>query len=153
VTQQGPVIQLQVERVLPGRPSTVFRALTEPDLYARWMGPEGSSVTVDEMQATEGGRLAFRVKMAQEGPEFGLHGVYREIDPPKRLVHTWAMAGDPSVSTVTFELFPHDEGTRMVLTHVGLVDEADRAQNEGGWRHQLDRLERLLPDLDGDPLT
>jgi len=57
------------------------------------------------------------------------------------------MDGDDSVSTVTFDLFPHDDGTRLVLTHVDLVDEADREQNEGGWRHQLDRLERLLPQL------
>jgi len=147
MSRRGPLIQLEVERVLPGPPATVFRALTEPDLYARWMGPEGSSVTVDELQPTEGGRLAFRVRMGDDGPEFGLHGTYREVDAPRRLVHTWAMDGDDSVSTVTFDLFPHDDGTRLVLTHVDLVDEADREQNEGGWRHQLDRLERLLPQL------
>jgi len=147
MSRRGPLIQLEVERVLPGPPATVFRALTEPELYARWMGPEGSSVTVDELQPTEGGRLAFRVRMGDDGPEFGLHGTYREVDAPRRLVHTWAMDGDDSVSTVTFDLFPHDDGTRLVLTHVDLVDEADREQNEGGWRHQLDRLERLLPQL------
>ncbi|MDH4111583.1 MAG: SRPBCC domain-containing protein [Actinomycetota bacterium] len=152
MSRRGPVIQLDVERVLPARPATVFRALTEPALYARWMGPDGSTVTVDEMQPTEGGRLAFRVKVGEDGPEFGLHGTYREIDAPRRLVHTWAMEGDDSVSTVTFDLYPHDDGTRMVLTHVDLVDEAEREQNEGGWRHQLDRLERLLREVD-DPTS
>lgn len=147
MSRRGPVIQLEVERLLPGTPATVFRALTEPALYSRWMGPEGSSVTVDEMEPTEGGRLAFRVRMGDDGPEFGLHGTYREVDAPRRLVHTWAMTGDDSVSTVTFDLFPHDDGTLLVLTHVDLVDEVDRDQNEGGWRHQLDRLARLLPDL------
>lgn len=148
MSQVGPLMRFEVERVLPAQPATVFRALTEPELYARWMGPEGSSITIDEMQPTEGGRLDFRVKMGADGPEFRLFGTYREIDAPRRLVHTWAMEGDDSVSTVTFELFPHDDGTRMLLTHVDLIDEAERDQNEGGWRHQFDRLERLLPELD-----
>jgi hypothetical protein len=39
----------------------------------------------------------------------------------------------------------------MLLTHVDLVDEAEREQNEGGWRHQLDRLEALLPELEPAP--
>lgn len=151
MSRRGPMVELELERVLPARPATVFRALTEPELYARWMGPEGSSITVDEMEAVEGGRLDFRVRMDADGPEFRLFGTYREVDAPHRIVHTWAMEGDASVSTVTWELFPHDDGTRMLLTHVDLVDEAEREQNEGGWRHQLDRLEALLPALEPAP--
>jgi uncharacterized protein YndB with AHSA1/START domain len=80
-----------IDRRIPGSPETVFRALTDPALYARWMGPEGSETVVDEMDVRVGGRLAFRVRF-EGGPEFALGGTYREVDPLRRLVHTWAMA-------------------------------------------------------------
>ncbi len=135
---------VSIDRVLPASPEAVFRALTEPDLFARWMGPEGSDVTIEEMTVTLGGRLAFVVQIPGEGPEFRLFGYYEEIDPPNRLVHSWAMEGDEEVSTVVFELEPHGTGTRLQLRHHGLTRPEDVAQNEGGWQHQLDRLEALL---------
>jgi len=132
-----------VDRRISGTPELVFRTLTDPDLYARWMGPSGSETLVDEMDVRPGGRLAFRVRFPG-GAEFALGGTYQEVDPPRRLVHTWAMAGDTSVTTVTFDLRAELGQTRLVLTHVGFTDRSDIEQNDAGWRHQLDRLEALL---------
>ena len=133
-----------IDRVLPAPPEKVFAALTEPDLFAQWMGPEGSEVTVEEMTVTMGGRLAFLVALPDGGPQFRLFGFYEDIDPPRRLVHSWGMDGDDEVSTVVFELEPHGDGTRLQLTHHGLTRPEEVAQNEGGWQHQLDRLQALL---------
>lgn len=133
-----------IDRVLPAPPEKVFAALTEPDLFAQWMGPEGSEVTVEEMTVTMGGRLAFLVALPEGGPQFRLFGFYEDIDPPRRLVHSWGMEGDDEVSTVVFELEPHGDGTRLQLHHHGLTRPEEVAQNEGGWQHQLDRLEALL---------
>jgi uncharacterized protein YndB with AHSA1/START domain len=137
----APVVE--IERLLPARPEIVFRALTERGLYGRWMGPAGSAVTVEELDARVDGRISFTVRLPDGGPEFRLHGVYREIVPSRRLVHTWAVEGDPAESTVTFELEPIPSGTRLALTHRGLTPD-DIAQNDAGWRHQLDRLEAVL---------
>ncbi len=134
---------VSIDRVLPAPPDEVFRAMTTPDLFARWMGPDGSNVTVEEMTLTLGGKLSFTVEVPDMGT-FRLYGFYEEIDPPRRLVHSWAMEGEDEISTVVFELEPHGDGTRLLLTHHGLTSPEEVAQNDGGWNHQLDRLERLF---------
>lgn len=135
---------VSIDRVLSASRETVFAALTDPGLFARWMGPEGSDVVVEEMTLALGGRLAFAVTMPGGGPSFRLYGFYEEIEPPARLVHSWALEGEDEVSTVVFELQPHPDGTRLELTHHGFTRPEDVPQTEGGWRHQLDRLEALL---------
>ncbi len=133
---------VRVDRAIPASPTTVYRAITTPDLFARWMGPEGTVTLVDEMDARVGGRIAFRVSMP-DGTESSLEGVYRELSPPARIVHTWGELAGADVSTVTYELTPDGEGTRLVLTHVGVpADDLDRV--DGGWGHVLDRLTDLM---------
>lgn len=134
---------LAVDAVLPAAPEVVFRALTEPDLYAQWMGPEGSTTTIEEMHAVPGGRLSFVVALAS-GPRVRLSGTYTEVDAPRRLVHTWQAEGDDLATTVTIVLNRLDDGTHLVLTHDGFTDEADRSRNRGGWEHQLERLTALV---------
>jgi uncharacterized protein YndB with AHSA1/START domain len=144
----SPGAVVKVERLIPASPETVFRAITTPDLFARWMGPDGSSTRVDTMNPVAGGALAFTVSMP-DGSEATLRGIYRDLDPPRRIVHTWADAGDGAsdVSTVTYELEPNGEGTRLVLTHVGVPAE-DLERVDGGWGHVLDNLVRFATDLE-----
>jgi len=135
---------IRVERSIPASPDTVFRAITTPELFARWMGPSGSTTRVDEMDAVVGGVLAFTVSLP-DGTESTLRGIYRALDPPNRIVHTWADAGDgsPDVSTVTYELSEDGKGTKLILTHVGVPPE-DLERVDGGWGHVLDNLEAIL---------
>lgn len=132
-----------IDRVIEAPPEAVFDALTDPAKFARWMGPEGSDTTVEELSLTLGGRLAFSVRMP-DGLQFRLYGFYEEIEEPRRLVHSWGMDGDDEISTVVWELEPHGDGTRLLLTHHGLTRPEQVAQNEAGWSHQIDRLEALL---------
>ncbi|MGD2100998.1 MAG: SRPBCC domain-containing protein [Acidimicrobiia bacterium] len=135
---------VSLDRVLPASPEKVFEALTDPEKYSRWMGPEGSKVTVEKMDVVLGGELRFTVTLPDSGMTFELYGYYEEVDPPNRLVHSWATVGDEEVSTVAFELEPHGDDTRLHIRHHGLTKPEDVAQNEAGWAHQLDRLEKLL---------
>lgn len=59
---------LSLERLIDATRQAVWRALTEADLYARWMGPADSNTTVEVLEARPGGRLAFRVRLP-DGPE------------------------------------------------------------------------------------
>lgn len=140
---------IKMDRLLPARPETVWRAITTPDLLARWLGPEGSTCTVRSLELTLGGKLTVDISIT-DGPTFGLSGYYEEIDPSRRLVHSWAMAGEDVESTVVWDLEPVGDGTRLTLQHLGLTLPEDVVQNDAGWRHLLDRLEQLLRETHPD---
>ncbi len=64
-----------------------------------------------------------------------------EVQPGKKLVHTFENITQPGFSHVTFELFDEGEQTRFLLTHTGLetfpldTPGYTRENFEGGWGH------------------
>ena len=129
---------LVVERVLPAAPEEVFDAWTTPSRMAAWMSPFGAAEA--EVDLRVGG--SFRVVMVEARLEHG--GEYLEIDRPTRLVFTWVSAftrADPSI--VTVELHPHDDGTRVVLTHERLPEDVVDGHRDG-WGTMIERLAGIL---------
>lgn len=137
---------LAVDAMLQAPPERVFEALIRPDLYRQWMGPEGSTTDVSEMDPVPGGRLAFTVGFS-DGFSVLIQGEYITVDPPNRISHTWLVEGDDVATTVTIDLHASGSGTQLVLVHEGFSETEDRDQNDGGWRHQLDRLSALMASL------
>ena len=78
--------------------------------------------------------------------------VSREVDPPEKLVFTWAwekMSGDdsnfvPAETLVTVEFLDKNGATEVVLTQEQFSDEHMRDEHEGGWAGCLDGLDRLF---------
>lgn len=113
-------------------PSVVFEFLTKPELLLRWMG---ISVDIDPQP---GG--LFRVDIT--GGDVA-RGTYVDVVPDQRVSFTWGWEGNdgvpPGSSTVTIELAATADGTNLVLTHVGLPDDAV-ADHRDGWIYFTDRL-------------
>lgn len=141
-------LSLTVDHRIDARPETVFRLLTEPDLYARWFGPDGASVTVEEMAVTLGGRLELKIAFPGTDFEVGIEGFYEVIEPPLRLVHTWRLMDEELVTTVSFEIEPLGEGARLIVHHRGFVDPVDLEQNQGGWIDHLAKLSQIATELE-----
>lgn len=141
-------LSLSVDQRIEARPDTVFRLLTEPDLYAQWFGPEGATTTVVEMAVVLGGRL--ELKIAFPGTEFevGIEGFYEVIEPSRRLVHTWRAMDEELVTAVSFEIEPVGAHSRLIVNHRGFVDPVDLEQNQGGWVDHLSTLASLAVDLE-----
>lgn len=133
-------LSLDVDQLIPARPDTVFRCLTEPDLYGQWFGPEGATVTVDEMQLALGGRLHLSITFPGTDFRVGIEGFYEVIEPPLSLVHTWRVDDEELVTTVRFELEPVGSQTHLRIRHTGFVDPVDLEQNQGGWTEHLAAL-------------
>lgn len=131
---------LVLERILPAPPEEVFAAWTTPERMSEWMSPNGTAEA--EVDLRVGG--AFRVTMSGDGFAIDHTGEYVEFDPPRRLVFTWISPyTGPEPSLVTVELHPHDDGTRLVLTHERLPDRAVDGHLDG-WGTMLERLAGLL---------
>jgi uncharacterized protein YndB with AHSA1/START domain len=133
---------LEVSVHIAARPETVFPYFTDPDRYVLWMGGEA------RLEPVPGG--AYRVRM-RDGVEAA--GEFVEVDPPRRLVFTWGWTHGPAVppgtTRVEVTLQAEDGGTRVVLRHHDLPDDAARGQHRTGWEMYLSRLAARVGG--GDP--
>lgn len=125
-------------------PEDVFPFLVEPTRMVRWLG-----VAV-EIDPVPGGAIRIDVN----GRDV-VAGEIVELDPPRRLAFTWGWerpgsAVPPGSTTVSIELEPDGDGTRLRLRHTGLPPEvAD--DHAAGWRHYLARLGVAAAGGDPDP--
>jgi uncharacterized protein YndB with AHSA1/START domain len=136
-------LRLQLRRTFHAPRERVFRAWTEPALLRQWWGPRGFTTPTAEIDLRTGGR--YRVAMQPpEGETLYLHGTYREVTPPSRLVYTWQWEGDDTESVVTVEFVDQGGATEVVVTHERLPDQESLRNHTDGWGQCLDRLEELL---------
>ncbi len=139
---------VEVERVLAAPPAHVFRAFTDARLLPRWLTPSPEIVMrVDALDVREGGAYRF-VYTLPDRTEVGIGGVYRTIQPPKRLVFSWIIdppdehAGIESEVTVTID--PAGEGSRLSIRHLGWPIAGAARRHEGGWMGAVAQLVSLL---------
>ena len=136
-------VSVEREIAIAASPETVWELLTEPQQAVRWMGQ------VAALDLRPGG--SYRVEVI---PGHIASGEFVEIDPPRRLVHTWGWEGGkhgvpPGSSTIEYELTPSGDGTLLRFTHRDLPNAEAAASHAHGWDHYLARLETLAGG--GDP--
>jgi uncharacterized protein YndB with AHSA1/START domain len=87
----------------------VWEALTSSEALAAWLMP-------NDFKPVAGHKFTFRTR-----PAPGFDGIVRcevlELDPPRRMV--WSWAGSKIDTTVTFTLEETDAGTRLRMRQVG----------------------------------
>lgn len=94
---------IRITRDFTATPEQLFRAHTDPVLFARWVGPDGMETTIDEWDATDGGR--WRYVAGRDGESYGFRGCFHTVRPD-RLVQTFTFEGMPddvALETLTFE--------------------------------------------------
>jgi uncharacterized protein YndB with AHSA1/START domain len=140
--------EIVITRVFDAPRRLVFEAISNPEHIARWWGPRALTMLSCEMDFRPGGAWRF-VLRAPDGNDYGFSGVYREIEPPERIVQTFEFEGMPghgSVETATLEDL---EGkTKLTVTCLyQSVEDRDGHYNSGmeaGMRESHDRLAELL---------
>ncbi|MET8268335.1 SRPBCC domain-containing protein [Micromonospora arida] len=79
--------EIVLSRLFEAPARLVFAAFTRPELLARWYGARGWRLTECDVDLRIGGRWRF-VSQGPEGARMVQAGVYRQIEPPHRLVCT-----------------------------------------------------------------
>jgi uncharacterized protein YndB with AHSA1/START domain len=151
--------RVRIERTFTAPPETIWKLWTQPEQFASWYGPEGTTVPFAEMDVRVGGSRLLCMEMhTPQGPRrMWFTGTYLDVAENQLLVYTDAMAdehgnvlaseqmglpaGHPAITEVRVELEPVSGGTRMVLTHVGIPEGSPGAV---GWAKALDKLTEQL---------
>jgi uncharacterized protein YndB with AHSA1/START domain len=98
------VPMIHIWRDFAGTPAQLFRAHTDPDLLAGWIGPAGSRAEVLAWDASDNGRWRYSITDGNGEPQL-FRGSFHTVSPT-RIVQTFTWEGMPdgvALETVTFE--------------------------------------------------
>jgi len=133
-------------RILAAPRALVWKAYTDPVLFAQWWGPEGYANKIHEMDMRVGGKWNID-NIAPDGQVFNFWGEIVELREEVRVAQTFHfMDFTPNLDILVLE--DAGDGTRMTSTTVltSLESRAGMMQSgmESGAQASFDRLERLL---------
>ena len=108
--EADPVVPLiHIRRDFQATPAQLLRAHTDPELFARWVGPAGTSTRIVEWDARTGG--SWRLVGSNGGEDFAFRGTFHEVRPG-RIVQTFTWEGMPDdVSLETLDFIDLGDGT------------------------------------------
>jgi uncharacterized protein YndB with AHSA1/START domain len=131
--------ELIVTRTLAYPVDRVWRAMTDPVALAAWFWPQRFNPTA-EVDLRVGGR--YRI----DGPAVGIavSGEYVAVEPPHKLIFTWAWDGEDDETLVTVDLTATAGGTDVRLRHEKFGTDEQRDEHTQGWYDCLDRLPTWL---------
>lgn len=142
-----PTASLKLKRLIKAPLARVFAAWTTPADLMRWFGPGPWKVAAANLDLRPGGAWRVRFHSAAENREIEIHGAYREVTPPTRLVFTWA-SDNPRMNfgetLVTVDLADAGGATEVRITHEGFPSEPIQERHALGWQSCYDNLEKLL---------
>jgi uncharacterized protein YndB with AHSA1/START domain len=151
IIAEAGVPQIIVLRQFDASPMALFRAYTEPDLLARWLGPTSLTTTVEQLDPRHGGRWRY-TQTDGCGVGHSFHGLFHGDPTPERIVQTYEFEDQPGpvyLNTITLE----PRGRRTLLrqnTVFQSVEDRDsyvRAGMEHGLRATMANLDALLTTL------
>ena len=152
IVAEPGVPQIVIAREFAAPPELLFRAHTDPDLLAKWLGPRDLTMTVNQFDARHGGTWRY-VQRDAGGAEYGFRGVFHGTPSPEAgIVQTFEFEGMPghvSMETLTFE--PRGDRTlvRAVSVYQSVADRDGMVESgmEVGLADSYARLDELLARL------
>jgi uncharacterized protein YndB with AHSA1/START domain len=157
ITAEPGKQEIIIEREFDAPRELVFKAFTDPKLYAQWLGPRGLAMKLETFEPRNGGSWRY-IQKDQNGNEFAFHGVNHEVAAPERIIGTFEFEGLPEkghviLQTARFVAMP---GNRTLLSSQSVFQSvADRdgmlqSGMEVGVNDSYDRLDELLEILKKD---
>jgi uncharacterized protein YndB with AHSA1/START domain len=137
--------------VLDAPRDLVWKVWTDRNLIPKWWGPRSTTTTVDMMNLEVGGHWRF-VQKDDKGEEYGFKGIYKQINPPNKLVYTFEFEPMPGhILLETVEFHEKDGKTEIIDTaKYSSLEDLEGMLNtgmEGGANESMQRLEELLATM------
>lgn len=141
--------EIRITRVFEAPRDLVYEAITQPEHVRHWYGCEAMKMVVCEIDFRVGGAWRYVLRMP-DGSEHGFHGVYREIEPPARIVSTENYeAIGPGHEMLAHVTLTEKNGKTTFENRLVYQSKADRDGHLGsgmevGMNESMDRLEQLV---------
>jgi uncharacterized protein YndB with AHSA1/START domain len=153
ITAQPGVQELFITREFDAPRELVFKAHTDPDLFAQWIGPRGYEMILETFEPVSGGKYRY-IHKDKDGNEYGFNGTFHEISL-ERMIQTFEFEGLPerghvSLDCMTLEELPGNR-TRITVQSIfrsvsdrdGMIQSGmERGVNEG-----YERLDEILAKM------
>jgi uncharacterized protein YndB with AHSA1/START domain len=142
---------VRITREFDAPKEKVFRAHTDPELFARWTGPSRLQMRIDHFDCRTGG--SYRYVMSADGDEFGFRGCFHEVRAAELIVQTFTFEGVPEGVALEKLVFEDLGNGRTRLVATSLVDSFEgrdaflASGMEEGVREGYDRLDAILATL------
>lgn len=132
---------LRITRIVRVTPERAFAAWTDPEQVVHWWGPVGVSCPEAHIDLRVGGEYRI-ANQFPDGRVIWIRGTFEAIDPPRQLVYSWRLDGEPHDElaervTVTFEA-RGGESTNIAVLHERVANPQRRRSHEAGWSGCLD---------------
>ena len=137
--------------VLDAPRELVFRAYTEPELFARWWGPSRLKNKILKYDSRSGGEWHV-IQVDADGSEYGFRGVNHEVVAPERICQTFEYLGVPghvALQTATFEALGNKTKITAQIVFQSVMDRDGMVASgmRSGADESTERLARLLDEL------
>ena len=138
--------ELFITREFDAPRDLVFKAFTDPNLYARWVGPRDLTMTLETFEPVSGGR--WRYIQTDKNGSYGFHGVNHDVTAPERIIATFEFEGLPEaghvvLETTRFEALPGDRTRVTTQSLFQSVQDRDGMVASGMEYGVVDGYERL----------
>jgi uncharacterized protein YndB with AHSA1/START domain len=136
--------RIEIEQIYPFSPSTVWKCLTDPALHSKWWA-------AGDVRAEIGHK--FELDMGNFGKQ-----KCEVLEVQHERLLKYLFAANVLNTTITWELFPVGNGTRLKLTHEGfnLDSPMGRQALDGmkkGWPDVLARMTNVLQEVESNRQT
>jgi uncharacterized protein YndB with AHSA1/START domain len=145
--------EIRMTRLFAAPRALVFEVMSKPEHIRRWWGNlgDGYSVPTCEVDLRVGGKWRF-VNRTPTGELVTFYGEYREIDPPRRVVHTEIYEPFPDAESVVTSTLTEENGkTRLTVTvrypSTEVRDMVLGSGMEHGAAASYDALEEVLGEM------
>lgn len=113
-----PLVRITREFDAPAE--KVFRAHTDPELFAQWVGPRDLTTEIERWECRTGGSYRFVQRRGDEA--YGFYGSIHEVRPAHLIVQTFCFEEMPDAVTLERLTFEDLGDGRSRLVTTSLVD-------------------------------